>query len=201
MNCENKNELEIKDTMTDTNPTFLKKECDDIGNQWTKICPKCGKMQSYSCKYTLRMSIEKNTICNQCRGDEKKIVVPFDGWTKNCPTCGKLQTYVNKSVLFHSIKRNAVCNQCQNETQKIYPLSGKWVRVGGYSLDGYDKEKNIVFEYDEPKHTIQYHKNKDKLREVRIINKLNPNEFWRYDEKNNKMYEILDGKEIQCQLQ
>ena len=35
-----------------------------------------------------------------------------------------------------------------------YEFNGGEIVVSGYSLDGYDKEKNIVFEYDEPKHNI-----------------------------------------------
>ncbi len=56
----------------------------------------------------------------------------------------------------------------------------------GYWLDGYDKEKNIVVEYDEPKHKY-YDKQKDIKRQQNIIQFLKC-EFWRYNEKEDKLY-------------
>ena len=57
--------------------------------------------------------------------------------------------------------------------------------ISGYFVDGYDKEKNIVFEYDEPKHykdvINNILKDKDIKRQENIINKLNC-QFWRYNE-------------------
>ena len=63
----------------------------------------------------------------------------------------------------------------------------------GYWLDGYDKEKNIVFEYDEPKHYKDVQNNilndKDIQRQQNIINKLHC-EFWRYNEFLNLLYKV-----------
>jgi hypothetical protein len=41
-----------------------------------------------------------------------------------------------------------------------------------------------------------YKKNKDMVRQQRIINKVNPSLFIRYDEKNNRLYNSLTNNEI-----
>lgn len=61
----------------------------------------------------------------------------------------------------------------------------------GYWLDAYDKEKNIVVEYDEFRH---YHvdgklKEKDVIRMNEIIHHLNCT-FYRYNERNQNFYKI-----------
>jgi hypothetical protein len=59
----------------------------------------------------------------------------------------------------------------------------------GYWADAYDKEKNIVVEYDEPKH---YKINGElKEKDVHRMNEIYEHlkcEFWRYNEKENKLY-------------
>ena len=61
----------------------------------------------------------------------------------------------------------------------------------GHFIDAYDKDKNIVVEYDEPHH---YRKSnvlilKDVERQKRIINHLGC-QFYRYNEKNNCLYKL-----------
>lgn len=63
----------------------------------------------------------------------------------------------------------------------------------GYWLDAYDKEQNIVVEYDEPRHYIDIENNilceKDLKRQQEIINHLHC-EFWRYNESMDLLYKI-----------
>ena len=78
-----------------------------------------------------------------------------------------------------------------------HAMNGGEIIVSGYSLDGYDKERNIVFEYDERYHYKFGRKlrNKDLLRQQRIIDKLIPNKFFRYDEEKQNLYEVIVRKE------
>lgn len=74
-----------------------------------------------------------------------------------------------------------------------HALNGGEVIVGGYYLDGYDKELNIAFEYDEPKHYIDYENNllkeRDLIRMKFIHDKLDCR-FFRYNEKTSSLYEV-----------
>lgn len=71
-----------------------------------------------------------------------------------------------------------------------HALNGGEIRCGPYSLDGYDKELNIVFEYDEKIHENSDRKEKDLIRQKFILDTLKPKEFWRYSEKFDKLYLI-----------
>jgi len=55
-----------------------------------------------------------------------------------------------------------------------------------YYLDGYDKEKNVVLEYDSRYHNSPTQKEKDYKRQTIIIEYLNPKKFWRYNSVNKK---------------
>lgn len=298
----------------------MKIQCENIGNKnvWKKNCPKCGREQVYTSKYTLKYSIVKNTCCNNCLGTNKKIIIPDGGWKKLCPKCGKEQIYSCKSTLTTSVKKNTLCNICRRSERKIihptngyirkckncgkdiryscrgsfilceknnticvkcatkeskkyinrsfqktkgyrkmmskklksarklskkynseecreklriaklnqikklgtqynynpvackfienfgkkngynfqHALNGGEVIVSGYSLDGYDKDKNVVFEYDEPKHNCISVKKNDQIRENRIIEKIKPKIFIRYNEEDNELYDVISKKEI-----
>lgn len=71
--------------------------------------------------------------------------------------------------------------------------NGGEIEVDGYFLDGYDKDLNIVFEYDEPKHYIDVINNilnnKDIERQKYIINKLHCS-FYRYNEYLDYFYKV-----------
>jgi hypothetical protein len=63
----------------------------------------------------------------------------------------------------------------------------------GYFVDGYDKEKNIVVEYDEPLHYLKTTgelKQKDIKRQNQIIEHLKC-KFYRYNEMKGILYEVL----------
>ena len=78
-----------------------------------------------------------------------------------------------------------------------HALNGGEIVISGYYLDGYDRDRNIVFEYDERYHYKFGRKlrNKDTLRQQRIINKLTPTQFFRYDEEKQNLYEVIVRKE------
>lgn len=72
-----------------------------------------------------------------------------------------------------------------------HALNGGEKEICGYLVDGYDKSKNIVFEYDESQHFTFEGKlrNKDILRQNTIINHLKC-DFYRYDAVRKRFYKI-----------
>lgn len=68
--------------------------------------------------------------------------------------------------------------------------NGGEIELYGYFVDGYDKDRNIIFEYDELSHERRDRKRKDLIRQNNLLEKINPTKFIRYNEKNNRLYEI-----------
>ena len=71
--------------------------------------------------------------------------------------------------------------------------NGGEVEICGYYVDGYDKNLNIVFEYDEPRHYININESKlcdkDIERQNIIIEKINC-EFYRYNVEKDYFYKV-----------
>ena len=59
-------------------------------------------------------------------------------------------------------------------------------------LDGYDKEKNVVLEYDSKYHNKFGQKEKDLIRQQKIINILKPKKFWRYNSITKQCKNVLE---------
>lgn len=86
----------------------------------------------------------------------------------------------------------------KNNWNLQHAMNGGEYKIGPYHVGGYDKELNIVFEYDEKhsKHTQIKGILRDKCRQAYIIEKLNC-EFWRYSEKDNLLYKIDKDKNLE----
>ena len=61
-----------------------------------------------------------------------------------------------------------------------------------FYVDGYDKEKNVVLEYDSKYHLRSKQRERDLVRQNKIINILKPKKFWRYDAINKKFNNVLE---------
>ena len=71
--------------------------------------------------------------------------------------------------------------------------NGGEVCIGGYFLDGYDKDLNIAFEYDEPRHYFDVVENKLKEKDINRMNYIIQKtdcRFFRYNEKLDYFYEV-----------
>lgn len=96
--------------------------------------------------------------------------------------------YNKKSILFFdnlSKERGWNLQHAEN--------GGEFYTGIGYFVDAYDREKNIVVEYDEPRHYIDVEHNvlkeKDLKRQKEIIEHLHC-EYWRYNEKTTILWKV-----------
>ena len=136
---------------------------------------------------------------------EKFAVAVRNGCLKKRPPLSiKTRAKIRESKLKHHVENGTLYCGCVNPKACEYidklnmergwnlqhANNGGEVIVCGYRLDGFDKGKNIVLEYDEPHHysggVLQ---EKDVVRQNRIVSLLGC-EFWRYDEKRNNLYRI-----------
>ncbi len=60
-----------------------------------------------------------------------------------------------------------------------------------FYIDGYDKEKNVVLEYDSKYHKRFNQKEKDLIRQNKIINILKPKKFWRYNSETKQFKNVI----------
>jgi hypothetical protein len=166
-----------------------------------------GKTQSLEARKTIKAKRKLQIISEETK---KKLAIAMKG-SKN-PFFGKTHTNEIKLLLSEQSRMRMLervkkyggrpsfnpiackfidkLNE-QNGWQLQHALNGGEVNVIGFSLDGYDKERNIIFEYDEQKHHQTWYKKKDLVRQEKLISKLNPSKFIRYDELNNKLITIL----------
>ena len=174
---------------------------DTIKRKWYNECVNCKNKKYYSSKGNSVMN--KNTECRRCSVINGKHNIG-----------NKLSSSARESIrikLLNRIKSNYGSvsfnsKACQfidklNKERGLnlqHALNGGEIEISGYSLDGYDKGRNIIFEYDEPRHNSTHHKQKDLVRQNILINKLNPSQFIRYDERNNKLYDVITNKDISC---
>ena len=191
-----------------------------------KQCPTCGGTQTYSSQKVHRKAIREGWQCKSCATESSHFRSPR-AFFKTDDYKDKMSVALKEARKTDSYGE-AFKQKCrENKLEQIskmgvptafnvnacsfidrinsmfgwnlqHALSGGEVKVVGYSLDGYDKFRNIVFEYDEPKHRTKYCKNKDRERDSRIIQAINPSEFWRYDEVTQTLKDVLSGKEIVC---
>ena len=62
-----------------------------------------------------------------------------------------------------------------------------------FYIDGYDPVHKVVIEYDGKYHNKPIQKQKDLIRQSKIIDILNPKKFWRYDSIKKTFRNVLKG--------
>jgi len=77
-----------------------------------------------------------------------------------------------------------------------HALNGGEIWIDGFYPDGYDKEKNVVFEYDESWHQNTVTKSKDLKRQQTIVDQVKPLMFIRYDEKTETLYDVISNEKF-----
>jgi hypothetical protein len=191
-----------------------------------KKCPKCNFIMGYGSYLVYKRSLDGRWICKKCATKDsakytdksftktkeyrekmsksirlaRKVSVRYDTEEyKEKLRIAKLNQ-IKKLGTQHNYNPYA-CKFIEEFGKKHgynfqHALNGGEIIIAGYSLDGYDKEKNIVFEYDELKHQAPSVKKNDEIRQQRIIKKIKPTMFIRYDECFNKFYDVISNKEI-----
>ena len=145
---------------------------------------KCG--ETYKIKY-LKGQIKSPWLGKHLSEDMKdKIRISFSNHLKSIMDWGSAR--ISKNACKYMDKLNE-----EKGWNLQHGMNGGEITCIGYFLDGYDKDLNIVFEYDEPRHYIDTINNilcdKDIERQNKIINELHC-EFWRYNEAIDLLYKV-----------
>ena len=183
----------------------------DMRKTYFRFCESCNKKLTYSSRQNFYRARKGNGLCRTCnaKGNKwsnqkrsiftkekmrnKKIGIPRSESFKEHMRIKALQRVIR---LRGSPSYNPSACQFIDDLNKKngwnlqHALNGGEVIISGYSMDGYDRDRKIVFEYDEPHHHFTTCKNKDIIRQQRIIELLKPNLFIRYDEKNGILYNV-----------
>ena len=110
-------------------------------------------------------------------------------------TIDYLKNTYGSNIARYSVKG---CRYIDNLNEKMnwnlqHAENGGEIQIAGYFLDGYDKDLNIVFEYDEPYHYKDKENNilndADIERQNYIIEKINC-KFYRYNEYLDLLYQV-----------
>jgi len=160
---------------------YNKKPYDD--NDLTRNCPNCDKLIYYKSRGSKNRGIRHNHLCHSC---QNKI------YTKRYKKISISMRKYKLKILGH--KRHFNKNACEyfdllseEKGWKLqHALNGGEITFIGYSLDAYDKEKNIIVEYDERHHNGIKQKEKDLIRQQNLIDYLHC-DFYRYDEKTKTL--------------
>ena len=155
-------------------------------SQWKRNCPKCNKILIHINKAHRNHARKINKLCRKCSSNSEECKKKHRiNYLKRLEENGGVQP-------FYNINACEVIDEYgkQNGYNFQHGLNGGEVSFIGYFVDGYDKEKNVVFEYDEPPHynSLNELKDKDIKRMANIKKHLNC-KFIRYNEKLNEIRE------------
>lgn len=173
-----------------------------------KIGPNKGKIFSEDmCEKLSRSHMGKK------QSDDTKRKLSIKNGGKNNPFYGKSHSEISKNKMSCSWKKRWDNTEIRKHLRDILTkcdwikvkcdkgqleLLDKWSKLGFnfepnykiktdvdlFYIDGYDKEKNVVIEYDTKYHNKSTQKRKDLIRQNKIINILKPKKFWRYNSVN-----------------
>ena len=162
--------------------------------------PETKEKISLSHKGKKRSAETREKISKSLRGRKKQCIRSEDYREKK--RIKRLDEIKNK---FGGPNFNAKACSFADEINKCFgynlrhALNGGEKRITGYSVDGYDNYENIVFEYDESHHYYVSDgslKPKDIIRQNRIIQKIHPTLFIRYNERTGTLYDAISNNPL-----
>lgn len=179
---------------------------------WCRECPICKKILEYrSDKNAKYYASHCKKSCKSCSITGKIPSIE----TKNKISLHHKSIQLNKGKMVNQQTRQKLRNKAANQPRRFgkavdngqIEMINKWNKLGFnfivnyklhtddflYFLDGYDEEKSIVLEYDSKYHGTIGQKEKDLIRQEKIINILKPKKFWRYDSVNKQFKNVIES--------
>ena len=152
--------------------------------------------------------MKNNTVCKKCHAKYSNPMKGVQRLGKDNPNYGnkwndkqrekarlrEIENIKKKGITGKSINYNPKACEYFNKINREkgwnlqHRLNGGEIIVGGYFLDTYDKQRNIVVEYDENYHSRPNQIKKDLYRMNEIKNHLQC-KFYRYNEKEKILNE------------
>ena len=164
-----------------------------------RCCPKCNKPIIHSTIWNKQKYDKKKSPCRECYWKNFQINVISNGRKTSDETKEKIRkSIIRKLEERGSIYFNPKACEYFNKLNKEKEWELQHAKNGGeifilgakYKVDAYDKERNIVVEYDEPHH---YFINGElKPRDIKRMNEIIEHlkcKFYRYDEKRKILKE------------
>ena len=148
-------------------------------------CPKCNKILIHINKAHRNHARKINKLCRKCSSNSEECKKKHRiNYLKRLEENGGVQP-------FYNINACEVIDEYgkQNGYNFQHGLNGGEVSFIGYFVDGYDKEKNVVFEYDESHHYSMGNLKDDDIHRMDDIKKHLNCRFIRYNEKLNEIKE------------
>ncbi len=172
----------------------LSEEVNGKGHGWSKgLTIQTSKSIAKASKTRKNNLQTGKTIHNWCgrkhsEETKQKQRIGMCNWLNSLPVDKKRANYnPNSIIMLEKIAKEHNWNIQHAEN------GGEFYTGIGYFVDAYDKEKNIVLEYDEPAHYDDVENNvlceKDLKRQQEIIDHLHC-EFWRYNEKMQCLWKV-----------
>jgi len=182
--------------------------------KWERICPTCKKLLPYTDYRNYWTAKKKNVNCKSCskmgnKSRKGQITSAshrlnlskalkgrhiLDEWKQKMRQAAlnrikqfdvKPYTNFNPDACKYFDKLNE-----ENNWKLQHALNGGEIHIIGYSLDAYDKDRNIVVEYDEPRHNKPSVKEKDMIRQNNIIKHLKC-KFYRFSQSKNELVSVI----------
>ena len=112
----NNNGFDLVDT-TETISTDCEKNGWN-GTIWTRTCPRCKKILTYSTKLAYQRSTRENKLCRSCcryRGGETPYKLKERKHARQCPKCGVELTYVYEYQRRRADQCGSLCFHCRGK--------------------------------------------------------------------------------------
>jgi len=159
----------------------------ELDGNWYRKCPSCNENIKSSSHGHAYNRVKNKCMCYSCIAKNRKYSIECREKMRSS-AIKRIKLYGNVAS-FNSIACKFIDEFGKKNGYNFqHGMNGGEVWIDGFSLDGYDKEKNIVFEYDEPQHE----KSKNKLNDLNRVENLLKNKhiksIIRYSEKFNKIY-------------